>query len=395
VAHSNPVETRDSRKLADLSRRTIVIYAPSLKFSGARHVGWTIIRELGKRADVARVHALVPTQRLYEQLGSEKIHLHFVPRILQVSPAVVLWNIMLRRMVARVRPDAVLNLANIAVPRVDKQFVLLHWPHPLHMDAEVARRLSARERIVTRAKIATFRRRLRHARGYFVQTSAAREVLRARYGIESKIMANAVDGRLEMRPPTAERRDRRRRILVFSHFYPHKNLEVVEELARHVFERSLPYVFVLTVDPSASRPGAAFLDRLRWAIETGVVENKGRVAATEIAHLYASSDVLLLPTLLESFSTTYSEALHFGVPIVTSDRDFARSVCGDAALYVDPLSAESIFTALEMLTASEELRTRLVASGRKIAAAQPSWREIVERTMGDIGHDLGWPQATT
>src|SRR5262249_33425229 len=153
------------------------------------------------------------------------------------------------------RPDAVLNLANIAVPRVDNQFVLLHWPHPLHMDEEVARRLPTFERVLHQLKIATFRRRIHHARGYFVQTSAARDALKARYGVDSKVMSNAVDGRLEMPATPIEHTDRRRRVLVFSHFYPHKNLEIVEELARRVFERSLPYVFVLTVDPSASRSG--------------------------------------------------------------------------------------------------------------------------------------------
>ena len=34
-----------------------------------------------------------------------------------------------------------------------------------------------------------------------------------------------------------------------------------------------------------------------------------------------------LPSLLESYSGAYVEAMSFGVPIVTSDRDFAREVC--------------------------------------------------------------------
>jgi glycosyltransferase involved in cell wall biosynthesis len=303
----------------------------------------------------------------------------------------VLWNMMLRRIVARERPDAVLNLANIAVAGVADQFVLLHWPHAVHMDAEVSRRLPAGEYLLTRIKLAAFTRRLRYARRYFVQTEAARKSLLVRYGVEAKIMANCVDTSAEPSAAGAERSDRRRRILLFSHFYAHKNLEIVEPLARHALERRLPYVFVLTVDSSASRAGSAFLDRLRWAIEAGVVENKGYVRPEKIADLYGSSDVLLLPTLLESFSTTYVEAMHFGVPIVTSDRDFARSVCADAALYVDPFSVENILETLEALFESESLRGQLIARGRSIEAAQPSWRGVIECLMADIADDLCKP----
>jgi glycosyltransferase involved in cell wall biosynthesis len=378
------------------NKRTIVVYAPSLKFSGAQHVAQSIIHELGQRTDVASVHALVPAQRRYEDLESDKIHLHFVPQWLQLSPAFFLWNVMLRRLVRRVRPDAVINLANIAVAGLENQFVLLHWPHALHMDAQVWRRLPLRERALTRLKLAAFRRRLPCARGYFVQTGAAREALLRRYGVKSGILANALDTSTKSeRTGSAQRADRRPRILVFSHYYPHKNLEIVEDLVRRVFALRLPYVFVLTVDPEASRSGAAFLDRLRWAIELRVVENRGFVPPSEIPELYGSSDILLLPTLLESFSTTYIEAMHFGIPIVTSDRGFARSVCGDAAIYIDPLDGENIIAALEALCNSGKLRAQLVASGRDIAVAQPNWSQVVEVLMKDVGSDLGWPQNPT
>jgi len=87
--------------------------------------------------------------------------------------------------------------------------------------------------------------------------------------------------------------------------------------------------------------------------------------------------------------------MHFGIPIVTSDRDFARSVCGDAAIYIDPLDGENIIAALEALRNSGKLRAQLVASGRDIAVAQPNWSQVVEVLMKDVGSDLGWPQNPT
>ena len=51
---------------------------------------------------------------------------------------------------------------------------------------------------------------------------------------------------------------------------------------------------------------------------------------------------MILPTLLESFSATYIEAMFHGKTILTSDLDFARDVCGEAAFYFDPLNPQSI-----------------------------------------------------
>ena len=101
----------------------------------------------------------------------------------------------------------------------------------------------------------------------------------------------------------------------------------------------------------------------------------------QIPSLYAAADLLLLPTLLESFSGTYIEAMHHGVPICTSDRDFARVVCGDDAVYFDPTSAEHIHETIKRVLADSGLRARLIEGGRTRAAAHPSWSRVAARCV--------------
>ena len=60
-----------------------------------------------------------------------------------------------------------------------------------------------------------------------------------------------------------------------------------------------------------------------------------------------SSSALFLPTLVESFGLIYLEAMKYGCPIITSDRDFSRWICGDLAMYFDPMDAISIANTIE------------------------------------------------
>ncbi|MGH2808631.1 MAG: glycosyltransferase [Actinomycetota bacterium] len=56
----------------------------------------------------------------------------------------------------------------------------------------------------------------------------------------------------------------------------------------------------------------------------------------ELPHLYAEHDVVVFPSLVESFGHPPLEAMTMGMPVVASDRSWAREVCKDGALYADP-----------------------------------------------------------
>jgi glycosyltransferase involved in cell wall biosynthesis len=62
------------------------------------------------------------------------------------------------------------------------------------------------------------------------------------------------------------------------------------------------------------------------------VYNLGPIPIPECASLYKECDAMFLPTLLECFSASYIEAMYMEKPIVTSDLDFAHTVCGNSAL---------------------------------------------------------------
>jgi glycosyltransferase involved in cell wall biosynthesis len=69
---------------------------------------------------------------------------------------------------------------------------------------------------------------------------------------------------------------------------------------------------------------------------TGVLNND------EVRYALMSSDVMVFPSLSESFGLGLVEAMEVGCPIAASDLSYARDVAHEAAVYFNPIDPESI-----------------------------------------------------
>jgi glycosyltransferase involved in cell wall biosynthesis len=69
--------------------------------------------------------------------------------------------------------------------------------------------------------------------------------------------------------------------------------------------------------------------------------------ADRMPDLYRSADVLLHPTLLESFGNVYIEAMSVGLPVVAHDSGVTRWIMGDGSGLVDTTDEEALTDAVE------------------------------------------------
>ncbi|MFO7899519.1 MAG: glycosyltransferase [Planctomycetota bacterium] len=166
-----------------------------------------------------------------------------------------------------------------------------------------------------------------------------------------------------------------RSLLLLSGPARHKNLWRLYDVAELAARERLDFRLVLTVRrhrwirslPDPGRVDDAVIDRY--------FDFVGPVPCTEIGPLYESCDILMNLSDLESFTNNYVESWQAGLPLLCSDRDFARHICGGSALYVEPHRPESVLRGIQRLMGSPELRTSLAAEGKKRLAALPSLRE--------------------
>lgn len=171
-------------------------------------------------------------------------------------------------------------------------------------------------------------------------------------------------------------------LLVFSHWYAHKNLELVPRVAAALRGRdpSRRYRFFLTFDPTSREWARIRRESAMLAVEDRVV-NLGRILTGDGPGLYAASNALFMPTLLETFTATYPEAMCMRTPIVTTDLPFARDICGEAALYVPPDDADRAAEAILSISVSPTVRSEILKHAEARLAAMITPQAAYERTL--------------
>ena len=176
-------------------------------------------------------------------------------------------------------------------------------------------------------------------------------------------------------------------------YYTHKNLEVFIDVAKDLKHKNLPVSIVLTIDADQHKGAADLLKTIEQEGLNDTITNVGSVSMHDVPALYDQTDGLILPTLLESFSGTYIEAMYYEKPILTSNLDFAVGVCGGAAYYFDPLDPESIVVSICDLLGDRVRREAHVAAGRTIVSTAQTWNDssrtllkIIDNAFSDDGY---------
>lgn len=155
----------------------------------------------------------------------------------------------------------------------------------------------------------------------------------------------------------------------------HKNFEILPGVIDYL-EENYPtfwFRFVLTFDesemhiPDHQREHYLFL---------------GKVDIDECPYLYEQSDIMFMPTLMECFTATYPEAMRMKVPIVTTDLEFARGLCEEAASYYSALDAKSAAEAIYKVATDKEYAQNLVAAGKERLKKFDNYEQRVEKLIG-------------
>jgi glycosyltransferase involved in cell wall biosynthesis len=92
----------------------------------------------------------------------------------------------------------------------------------------------------------------------------------------------------------------------------------------------------------------------------------GFVGHDDLPRYYRGAEALVVPSRFEGFGMTVVEGMACGVPCVVSSHPSLDEACGDAAVRVDPDSAESIATGIEeALARRDDLRERGLEHARR------------------------------
>jgi glycosyltransferase involved in cell wall biosynthesis len=131
------------------------------------------------------------------------------------------------------------------------------------------------------------------------------------------------------------------------------------------------------------RGDAGYVRLLEPYVATGAVRLRGTVARDELAELYTSADVFVLPTLSDAHPQVVYEAMACGVPVVVTDRCGTPVQDGVTGLVVPHANPDALRDAIRRLLLDPELARSLAEAG-KGAARSCSWTRFEADVMGAL-----------
>lgn len=151
--------------------------------------------------------------------------------------------------------------------------------------------------------------------------------------------------------------------LVPTAYYPHKNLEILVDVAKELEIQQLKNIrFNFLIDENSKIWKKILADAKVKGVEQ-FFYTFGPVQNSKMVELYKDTDFVLLPTVAEASTAVYPESFISHKVLLTSKVDFALELCGDAAIYFDPYDALDIAKQIIYIVNSPMLQKNLVEKG--------------------------------
>lgn len=270
--------------------------------------------------------------------------------------------------------DAILSLTNYG-PIAPGRPAVLFQRNPIYFDPFWIRRSGFRHRTV-----AATRRRLAYAElerssAVVTPTRAMLSYLRAwphaSLPPRAEVITHAVDAeRFTFGEPLPNRHNGHVRLLTVTHAAPHKGLETAISCVARLRRLGVEAELRLTVSPTGNGPSQRYVDGLLRHARGQKIEDHVEWMGSQrsVESLYRQADVLLFPSLTESFGFPLVEALSSGTAIVASAIPSSIEVAGHNAMYFVPGDAGTAAAhVISVLQRDEPASKACAAEGRALA----------------------------
>jgi glycosyltransferase involved in cell wall biosynthesis len=182
--------------------------------------------------------------------------------------------------------------------------------------------------------------------------------------------------------------DRPVRLLSVSHAATHKGQDLLAALVRSLVDSGIPCELTLTV---ARDDSPAYVDALVAEIDRLRVRDRihlsGRVAAVE--RLYRDADLLVFPSLTESFGFPVLEAMASRLPVVASRIGSTVELLGSGGFYFEPGDVAGAASAVRRALSLDEGEMRHRLAEARHRASLLTWEANAEAVCREVESCVG------
>lgn len=356
-----------------------------LKSGGGVQLAYNFLDEL-KTADVGNneLYLLIPKGFFQEYINHPKItKIIFAPH--SKIKRTIFENFTLQRILVQEKINTIFTFfgSGLPHPRHVKSLVGVAYPTLCYADSPFWNYLPLRTKFITYAIDYLRIKRLLKANIIFVETEIMKQRIMKVLRID--------EGKVFLVPPSASNylspqglvNTLEKRVLLLSGNFPHKNLWRLYEIAVELKKMNYALKFVVSLSAEEWRSGLK-QSQVDENIVREYFEFIGIINQKDISKAYEGIDVLLMLSDLESFSNNHMEAWKAGVPQVVSDRDFARNICKDSAVYIEPHDPKQVAYALRDLLNNDGLQLQLVEKGKLYLQELPTQQERMQMILNLI-----------
>lgn len=279
-----------------------------------------------------------------------------------------------------------INFGDVAIRTSIYQVLYFDWPYAVYPDSPVWKNMSFIDYFRRSVKLRFFKSGLSHIDSYIAQTQAMKSRLVSVLQISTDRITVIPMGYVrssEDRITNSNHIDEGY-LLYPTKNYSHKNVEILIELAQILKERNAPIRLITTAE---SFLGMSREKSIRLIKELGIEDYlslTGWISKDTLSDLKENSLGFILPTLLETYGIPYIEAMELEKPIFTSNMDFSRVTCGDAALYFDPYSAEDIYSKIEDYLSNKDIKNKMHENALKIISSHMTWKDVFVKILDTV-----------
>lgn len=126
------------------------------------------------------------------------------------------------------------------------------------------------------------------------------------------------------------------------------------------------------------------MDKIKNADKKDKIKFLGYVSDEELSALYSACFAFIYPSFYEGFGLPVLEALHCEAAVITSKISSLPEVGGEAVLYIDPESKNSLIDRMRLLINNPTERKELKSKAQK-QAARFTWDDAAKITL-DVYH---------
>jgi hypothetical protein len=365
----------------------LLLNASNLRHGGGKTVALQLINGLAPQRQADKLYVLAPDTPEYAELAKhsnvsllpvhDKFHHSWLTKLMHMHSEFPKWC-------ERLQIDKVISLGNAAFPSKGRpHLVYIQLPHLVYHESPAWKTMDIRSFLTNSLMDQYVAYHLRYASSYAVQTEVMRDRFNKRFKLSKEniyILPNAAIDHEDVHPKPLPLPTQPLKLLFLSSYYSHKNFECLPRVVELLEQRSVPVEITLTISSEEAAGAAKVLGTLS-AYKT--IRNIGPVALKDIGRVVDEHHGVFLPSLMESFSGVYAEALLHRRHIFTSHYDFATEMLGEAAFYFDPLRPEHIASVLETAANNPALLSQKLRAIELAAQKAPDIRDV-SRSFSNI-----------